>query len=58
VMLLLRVRHRLLLLLLLRVRQLLLLQDRYCDVAVIHMTYFAAVVVAGKTVVAAPGQIL
>jgi hypothetical protein len=43
---------------LLRVRQLLLLQDRYCDVAVMRMTYVAAVVVAGKTVVAAPGQIL
>jgi hypothetical protein len=43
-----------LLLLLLRVRQLLLLQDRYCDVAVMRMTYVAAVVVVGKTVVAAP----
>ncbi len=55
-MLLLRVRHRLLLLLL-RVRQLLLLQDRYCDVAVIGMTYVPAVdVAAGKTVVVAQGQ--
>ncbi len=43
---------------LLRVKQLLLLHDRYCDVAVMRMTKVAAVVAAGKTVVAAPGQIL
>ncbi len=45
-----------LLLLLLRVRQLLLLQARNCDVAVTRLTLVAAVVAAGKTVVAAPGQ--
>ncbi len=41
---------------LLRVRQLLLLQDRNCYVAVTRMTKVAAVVAAGKAVLAAPGQ--